>query len=112
MHANNRIFDNCKKISGKFPPCACIHGEKSGLLTHNSKFCPTAGVVRFFEIHQEIEPVEVEIFLDNVYNEGIEVFGLSFDNNLYDRPEFQRGTFKVTQIFILDSGEEVSVEDI
>lgn len=64
-------------------------------------------MVRFFEKENITHNIDVLVFEDNIYNEGIELVGLEFVN-LENRPEFLYGAVPIALMYILDTSKKLN----
>ena len=68
-------------------------------LDHSSD-SPT-DIVRFIPPGLQRDEIVIDIFSDNLFNEGVEVAGLDFVNSA-NRPAYLQGAYPITRLVIFD----------
>ena len=61
----------------------------------------STGVVRFIPAEAQRDEIAIDIFSDNLFNEGVEVAGLDFVNS-ENRPGYLQGAYPIARLVILD----------
>ncbi len=68
----------------------------------------TAGLVRQISSTASFDDIAIDIYSDNLFNEGREVAVLEFTTS-ENRPHFLFGTYRITQVIIIDRSEWIDL---